>query len=101
MTTAIRSVTFGSATGMHARPAAILSTAAAQSGHSVTFTGPSGAAADAASVLMLLSMGVSHGDELTIEVDGDDAERVADELASLASSELDTESGENAQSVSR
>ncbi|HRN28884.1 MAG TPA: HPr family phosphocarrier protein [Terrimesophilobacter sp.] len=89
MTQATRTVQFGSAVGLHARPAATLSTAAANSGHSVTFTGPAGAAADAASVLMLLAMGLSHGDELTITVEGEDAERVADEIAALAASELD------------
>lgn len=89
MATATRTVIFGSAAGMHARPAATLSTTAAGSGHAVTFKNSSGASADAASLLMLLTLGISQGDELTIEVEGDDAERVADELAALAASEID------------
>lgn len=55
----------------------------------MTFTGPTGVSVDASSVLMLLTMGLGHGDELTITVTGDDADRVADELAALAASELD------------
>jgi len=38
---------------------------------------------------MLLTLGVKAGDEVTIAVNGDDAERVADEFAALVGSELD------------
>lgn len=96
MAVATRTVTFGSAVGLHARPAATLAKAAADSGHSVTFESATGKKANAASVLLLLAMGLGHGDELTITVDGDDAEAVADRLAALAASELDV-AGESAQ----
>lgn len=89
MATETRTVTFGSAVGLHARPAAALAAAVTQSGHSVTFAKAGGASVNAASVLMLLAMGLGHGDELTITVEGDDAARVADEIAELAASELD------------
>ena len=94
MAAATRTVSFGSAVGLHARPAATLAAAAAASGHTVTFANQAGASANAASVLMLLTMGLAHGDELTITVDGDDAERVADEIAELAASELDVPAGD-------
>jgi len=89
MAQAQRTVTFGSAVGLHARPASTIAKAAADSGHAVTLEAANGKKANAASVLLLLSMGVSQGDELILTVDGDDAEAAADELAALISSELD------------
>ncbi len=91
MTEVQRTVTFGSAVGLHARPAATIAKAAADSGHAVTLEAASGKKANAASVLMLLAMGVNQGDELTLTVSGDDAEAKADELARLVESELDTD----------
>ncbi|MHA6667288.1 HPr family phosphocarrier protein [Homoserinimonas sp. A447] len=91
MTEVQRSVTFGSAVGLHARPAATIAKAAADSGHAVTLEAATGKRANAASVLMLLAMGVNAGDELTLTVSGDDAEAQADELAELIASELDAD----------
>lgn len=90
MAEATRTVTFGSAVGLHARPAATIAGAAAASGHRITLTNAAGKAADAASVLLLLTMGVGHGDDVTITVEGDNADAVADQFAELVSSELDT-----------
>ena len=56
MTEVQRTVTFGSAVGLHARPAATIAKAAADSGHAVTLEAASGKKANAASVLMLLAM---------------------------------------------
>jgi phosphocarrier protein len=86
-----RTVTFGSAVGLHARPASTIAKAAAASGHAVTLEAANGKKANAASVLLLLAMGVNAGDELTLTVSGDDAEAAADQLAQLIASELDTE----------
>jgi phosphocarrier protein len=91
MTEVQRTVTFGSAVGLHARPASTIAKAAADSGHAVTLVAASGKKANAASVLMLLAMGVNAGDELTLTVSGDDADAKADELAQLISSELDAD----------
>lgn len=90
MAEATRTVNFGSAVGMHARPAATIAKAAAASGHSVTLES-GGKKANGASVLLLLALGVQHGDEITLTVSGDDAESAADEMAALLGSELDTE----------
>lgn len=84
-----RTVAFGSAVGLHARPAATIVKAASESGHSITLETAEGKKANAASLLLLLAMGVAAGDEVTITVEGDDAERVADEFAELVGSELD------------
>jgi phosphocarrier protein len=86
-----RTVAFGSAVGLHARPAATIAKAAADSGHTVTLEAANGKKANAASVLLLLAMGVNAGDELTLTVSGDDAEATADRLAELIASELDAD----------
>jgi phosphocarrier protein HPr len=91
MTEVQRTVTFGSAVGLHARPAATIAKAAADSGQAVTLESANGKKANAASVLLLLAMGVNQGDELTLTVSGDDAEAKADELAQLIASELDAD----------
>lgn len=89
MSEAVRTVAFGSAVGLHARPAAAIAKAAGESGHKITLGAPSGKSANAASVLMLLTLGVAAGDEVTVTVEGDDAETVADSFAALVGSELD------------
>ncbi len=89
MAEATRTVAFGSAVGLHARPATVIAKAAGDTGHAITIAGPAGKAVNAASVLLLLTLGVSAGDEVTITVSGDDADAVADGLAQLVASELD------------
>jgi len=68
--------------GLHARPASIFTVAAAQSGAAVTVTYGE-KSANAASILEVLSLGVSAGAEITLSVEGDGAEAVLDELISL------------------
>lgn len=95
MTEATRTVAFGSAVGLHARPAAAIVKAASDSGHTITLEA-GGKKANAASLLLLLAMGVAAGDEVTVTVSGDDAESVADDFAALVASELDVPSEEAA-----
>ena len=89
MSAATRTVAFGSAVGLHARPAATIAKAAGATGHAITLTAPNGKTASAASVLLLLTLGVHAGDEVVVSVTGDDAERVADDFAALVGSELE------------
>ena len=89
MSEATRTVAFGSAVGLHARPASTIAKAAGETGHKITIAGPAGKAVNAASVLMLLTLGIAGGDEVTITVEGDDAETVADAFAAVVGSELD------------
>ena len=91
MSKAQRTVEFGSSVGLHARPASALAKAAGESGHTITLPTPAGKKANAASILTLLAMGVSHGDEVTITVERDDAEAVAESFAALVASELDAD----------
>ncbi|RKT35631.1 phosphocarrier protein [Microbacterium sp. AG1240] len=83
-----RTATIASATGLHARPAAVFTKAAASSGHAVTVSAK-GKSADARSILAVLGLGVSSGDEVLLDVDGAEAERVADELRALLETDLD------------
>ncbi len=91
MTQASRTVIVGSRVGLHARPASLFVQAVGASGHTVTITKPSGESADGASILSVLALAVGHGQELVLSVEGDDTQRVADELATMLSSDLDAE----------
>jgi phosphocarrier protein HPr len=58
-------VTVGSASGLHARPASLFSQAALASGATVTIAKADGKPVNAASILGLLTLGVGHGEEVT------------------------------------
>ncbi len=76
-----KSVIVGSSVGLHARPAAIISEAA--DGLGVTING-----VDAASSLMIMTLGAKYGD--TVEVAGDDEAAVAT-IADLVEQDLDAD----------
>ena len=81
-----KTVTVGSAVGLHARPAAIIAEAAEGLGSDVTLSVPGGDPVDASSSLMIMTLGAGNGD--TIEVSGDDQAAV-DEIAALVEKDLD------------
>jgi phosphocarrier protein len=78
-----RTVRIGSTHGLHARPAKLFSQAAAASGSTVTLTKSGGKPVNAASILGVISLGINHGDEVTLTADGDNAESVLDDLVEL------------------
>ena len=86
-----RDVVIASSVGLHARPAALFSQAAAQSGIPVTLTGPSGRTVNAASILGVLSLGVDHGQRVTISADGPRGETVVADLAAMLERDLELE----------
>ncbi|MBI9114105.1 HPr family phosphocarrier protein [Sanguibacter suaedae] len=86
-----RTVAVASRSGLHARPASIFTQAAADSGVDVTIATDGDDAVDAASILLVMSLGVPHGQEVTLSADGPDADRVLDELAALLATDLDEE----------
>ncbi len=88
ITMAQRTTTIASAVGLHARPAAVFAQAAAKSGHTVSLTSK-GKTINASSILSILGLSISHGDEVTIDVEGAEAERVADELQAILATDLD------------
>ena len=88
-----RTVTVASSVGLHARPASLFSQAAAKCGVPVTLTSAGGKTVNAASILGVLSLGIGHGEVVTIKADGDgdDAETALDSLAELLNTDLDKE----------
>jgi phosphocarrier protein HPr len=83
-----RTVRVASRSGLHARPAALFSEAAAALGAPVTVTNAAGTEADAASILGLLTLGVPHGAEVTLRSESADA---LDALAAMLERDLDDE----------
>ncbi|PFG33952.1 HPr family phosphocarrier protein [Sanguibacter antarcticus] len=84
-----RTVAVASTSGLHARPASLFTQAVTESGIDVTIAHGGNSPVDASSILLVMSLGVPHGDEVTLEADGDEADRVLDELAALLGRNLD------------
>lgn len=80
---ATRSTVINDPVGIHARPAAQFAQAAGASGCTVTIAKGDGAAVPANSILSVMGLGVKQGDEVTITVEGDNAEAVADNLVNI------------------
>ena len=81
-----QSVTVGSAVGLHARPASIISEAAAELDSEVYIGLPGADPVDAASSLLIMTLGAGNGD--TVEVSGDNEADVA-AIAALVIQDLD------------
>jgi phosphocarrier protein HPr len=84
-----RSVRVGSSVGLHARPAALFTQAAAKAPVPVTIAKAGGAPVDARSILLVLTLGVGHGDEVVLRAEGDGADEALDQLAELLATDLD------------
>ncbi|MGO1393491.1 HPr family phosphocarrier protein [Agrococcus casei] len=80
-----RTVTVASAHGLHARPASLFAQAAAKASVPVTVA-KGDKEVNAASILSVISLGVSQGDEVVLKSE-DDA--VVDELAALLETDHD------------
>ncbi|WQD12349.1 MAG: HPr family phosphocarrier protein [Lawsonella clevelandensis] len=78
----------GSAIGLHARPAGIISDAAAKFDGQITIAVDGEEPVNATSALLIMSLGVEHGQTVTIE-----SENVAavDSIADLVAKDLDAE----------
>ncbi|SMG11830.1 phosphocarrier protein [Corynebacterium pollutisoli] len=86
---ASKTVTVGSAVGLHARPAAIVADAAGEYDDDIILTlvgDEDGEEADAASSLMIMALGAEKGDQVTVT--SDNAEAV-EKIAALIESDLD------------
>jgi phosphocarrier protein HPr len=80
---AVRTVLIGSTHGLHARPAKLFTKAAAAAGAPVTLQKGDGKPVNAASILGVISLGINHGDSVTLATDGEHAETILDELSEL------------------
>ena len=83
-----KSVVVGSAVGLHARPAAIISEAAGELDSEVLIGIPGDEPVDAGSSLMIMTLGAGAGD--TVEVSGDVEADVA-VIAEPVAKDLDAE----------
>ncbi len=84
-----RTTTIANPTGLHARPAALFAKKAGASGHRVTIARGSEAPVDASSILMLMGLGLSHGDQVTLDGDSG-SEAILEELVGMLESDLDS-----------
>lgn len=85
-------VTVGSSVGLHARPADIISKAAAALDADVTINKPDGNPVDAGSALMIMTLGAAHGDDVVVTSDD---EAAMQRIASLVTQDLDDEDWED------
>jgi phosphocarrier protein len=83
-----KTVVVGSAVGLHARPAAIISAAAAELGSEVLLAVAGGSPVDASSSLMIMTLGAARGAE--VEVSGE-VEADVEAIAALVEQDLDAE----------
>jgi len=74
--------------GLHARPASLFTQAVSASGIDVTIS-KGDKTVNAASILSVISLGVSHGDEVTISADGEGADALIAELTEILSTDHD------------
>ena len=87
--TVVREVTVGAATGLHARPAALLVKAAGTLPVRVTLSRPGGSPVDCRSMLQVLALGVGHGETVVLTAVGDGARQAVDTLADLVAHDHD------------
>lgn len=86
-----RTAVVASIVGLHARPASLFSEAAANLGVPVTVTNAAGKSVNAASILGVLSLGVAHGEVVTIRAEGEGAQAAVDDLAAMLERDLDAD----------
>jgi phosphocarrier protein HPr len=76
-------------TGLHARPAALLTRRVAEGGHPVQIGRAGEPGVDAGSILMVMGLRLQHGEEVELSSVDDAAEALLDELAALLATDLD------------
>ncbi|AOZ72095.1 serine kinase [Boudabousia tangfeifanii] len=79
---ASKTVTVGSKVGLHARPAALVADAAGEYDDDIVLT-LGDEEVDADSAMMIMTLGASYGDEVTVTSDNEEAvEKIAEMIAS-------------------
>ncbi|MBQ0926598.1 MULTISPECIES: HPr family phosphocarrier protein [Saccharopolyspora] len=84
-----RRVTVASKVGIHARPAALLAKTAAAQPVVITIRKEGNEPVEAGSILGLMTLGASHGDEVILAAEGEGAEAALDEVAKLVATDMD------------
>lgn len=83
---ASKTVTVGSAVGLHARPAAVIAAAAGEVEADVQIALAGGDPVDASSSLMIMTLGAEQGAEVTVTSDD---EAAVEKVAGLVEQDLD------------
>lgn len=83
-----KTVVVGSAVGLHARPAAIIAEAAEKFDDEITLAVAGEEPVDAASAMLIMTLGAEKGVEVTVQSDNASA---VDEIAALVEQDLDAE----------
>jgi phosphocarrier protein HPr len=84
-----RVVSIGSRSGLHARPAATFTKAAARTPVPGTIAVDGKQSVRAGSPLGVMTLGAGHGDQVILTAAGDQARAALEELVALLSEELD------------
>ena len=84
-----RQVTIGSKVGLHARPASLFAKAVKDTGVKVKIAKDGRPPGNAASPLVLLTLGAEYGEQVTLSAEGEGADAALDTLATMLGSELD------------
>ena len=88
---ASRTVVIGSKVGLHARPASLFTQQVDATGLDIWISTEGEEPVDASSILMVMSLGVGHGEEVTLTSDDEGAEDALDSLVELLARDLDAE----------
>jgi Phosphotransferase System HPr (HPr) Family len=91
-----RPIVITAAGGLHARPAAMITTAARRFSSDIRLVSGS-REANARSVVSIMALEAAHGDEITIVATGDDAEAAVAAISELLASDLAREAAEMVQ----
>ncbi len=78
-----RTIRIGSSHGLHARPAKLFVQAVSDSGVAVTISKGSGKAVSASSILGVISLGIDHGDYVTLATEDANGDTVLDSLVEV------------------
>ncbi len=84
-----RTVVVASGIGLHARPASLFCQAATETAVAVTISSTRGESVNAASILGVLSLGIDHGETVTLAAEGEGADDALDSLVRLLETDLD------------
>jgi phosphocarrier protein HPr len=91
-----RTVVVRSASGLHARPAALFVKAAAEHPFPIYVRNADGREVEGRSILGVLALRVESGATVTLRAEGPDADAALDALATLLEQDLDEPAGEAA-----
>jgi phosphotransferase system HPr (HPr) family protein len=82
-----RTVTIASKSGLHARPAAVFVQRAKEFQSQITLS-KDGKTANGKSILSVLTLGAEQGQQITLQIEGDDAQLALEKLAALLEEDL-------------